>query len=110
MTMFVELDMWGHQFEQDNYLFRDIESGRNECAGKCWKVCLHPWASVKVGDTLAVFVKTCSSCRTNSTTTYIMLWPVTALHTTLNGYALLRTIGVQIVVYGGSNVKKNCRF
>ena len=56
------------------------------------------WATVKLGDTLvAFFVKPCCSCRTNSTTTFIFSH-VTALHTILNGHALLTTMGVQIIV------------
>ena len=37
------------------------------------------WATVKLGDTLAFFVKPCRSCRTSSTTTFIvgMLQPYT---------------------------------
>ena len=37
------------------------------------------WATVKLGDTLALFVKSCRSCRNNSTTTFIfgMLQPYT---------------------------------
>ena len=44
------------------------------------------WATVKLGDTLAFFVKPCCSCQTNSTTTFIVLH-VTALHTILNKWA-----------------------
>ena len=37
------------------------------------------WATVKLGDTLAFFVKSCCSCRTNNTTTFMfrMLQPCT---------------------------------
>ena len=52
-------------------------------------------ATVKLGDTLAFFVKPCRSCRTDSTTT-CYVWYVTALHTIRNGYALLTTMGVQL--------------
>ena len=40
---------------------------------------IYIWATVKLGDTLAFFVKPCCSCRTNSTTTFIfrMLQPCT---------------------------------
>ena len=47
-----------------------------------------------------ILVKPCCSCRTNSTTTFIFSH-VTALHTILNGHALLTTMGVQIIFYGG---------
>ena len=56
---------------------------------------------VKLGDTLAVFVKPCRSCRTNSCATCIFLHDFcSALHTILNGYIHLTTMGVQFFYVG----------